>query len=454
MKKIVSTMFKYGAICASLTTAFANEPEIRSVQPHGISVVTDASANSRGEPLSNLLTDNDELEETLKILSKITGNLINHSGESISLLPSDIRIDGEKVYFSKSQEQPFGDTRDLTQIKKNGSPNQALASLAFYTLNPGLRICFKENRIRVADGIFEFFCLPRNEWVKNRAEYGWVHITIIQLLYNNKIPVELFASYIDNYSTIMTLLKAIQNATMRMRLEERQEARKYIEGARQEFLELLYYYSPSMIKQFNLLKAAESGDEEEFYELAKKCPIDAILLLKECSTDSIEECRRTGRIQISPNAMEIFENWKYSELVGKLKIAVNGFTRDRRSLALNEAIEIYDCNAPEQQDRLEKGCPKLLHMAVLIQLLDFEDEMTFFECADSYPREAFDILSKYCNGKIQFSSNAKEILLQWGYDNLAPDLQIQTQRIVAEELTTSLALGYNHEVRSSLKRNP
>ena len=453
MKKIVSTMFKCGAICASLTTAFADGTASSSDQSHETSVVTDASTNSRGEPLSNVLTDDDKREKTFKILSKITENLINHPGESISLIPNDIRIDGEEVFFSKSQEQSFGDIRDLMQIKENSSPNQALAALSTYILNPGLRICFKEpNRIRVTpDGIFKFRS-PRGIWFQIRAEHGNVYVTIIQLLYNN-IPIELFRSYIDNYSTIMTLLRTIQNSAMHTCPEERQKAREYIEGVRQDFLKLLYDYSPTMMLHFYLLKAAESGDKEEFYKLAKKSPVDTIILLKGCSTDSIEECRRTGRMQISPNAMEIFENWKYNELVGKLKIAVNEVNRDRRSLALKEAIEIYDCNAPEQQERLEEDYPELLPMATLIQLLDLEDGERFLEYADSYPREAFDILSKYCSRKIQFSSNAGEILRQWGYENLAPDLQIQAYRIVSEGLAISTHKVSTPETYSTL-RNP
>ena len=453
MKKIVSTMFKCGAICASLTTAFADEPEIRSVQPHGTSVVADTSANSRGEPLCNLLAGDDSRDKLLHLLSIITGNLINHHGEPISLLPSDIRINGEEVFFSKSQEQPFGDIRDLMQIKKNGSPNQALASLAFYILNPGLRVCFEENRIRVVDGIFEFFCFPRDEWVQNRAEYGCVYITIIQLLYNNKIPIKLFKSYIKNYTNIMTLLKAIQESMMYISPEERQKAREYIKEARQKFLELLYRYSPSMMNQFNLLKAAELEKKEDFYKLAKEFPIDAIVLLKGCSTDSIEECRRTGRIQISPNAMEIFEDWRYNELVDKLKIAVNGFTRDMRSTARKEAIEIYDCNAPEQQERLEKGCPKLLHMAVLIQLLDFEDEMTFFEWADSYPREASKILFKSLNGEMQFSPGTEAIICRWIDQYLASDLPNTILGVICNEHATTVVEG-SGMARQTSKRNP
>ncbi|MGX8717116.1 MAG: hypothetical protein ACSW8C_03960 [bacterium] len=446
MKKIVSTMFKCGAICASLTTAFANEPEIRSIQP-------DASADSRGEPLSNLLAGDDSRDKLLHLLSIITGNLINHHGEPISLLPSDIRIDGEKVYFPKSQEQPFGDIRDLMQIKKNGSPNQALASLAFYILNPWLRVCFEENRIRVVDGIFEFFCFPRDEWVQNRAEYGCVYITIIQLLYNNKIPIKLFKSYIKNYTNIMTLLKAIQESMMYISPEERQKAREYIKEARQEFLELLYRYSPSMMNQFYLLKAAELEKKKDFYELAKEFPIDAIVLLKGCSTVSIEECRRTGRIQISPNAMEIFENWRYNELVDKLKIAVNGFTRDMRSTALNEAIEIYDCNAPEQQERLEEDYPELLPMATLIQSLDLEDGTMFLRWANSYPIKAFDILSKYFNGEIQFSPTTEAIICLWIDQYLASDLPNTILGVICNEHATTVVEG-SGMARQTSKRNP
>lgn len=152
MKKIVSTMFKCGAICASLTTAFADEP-----------------APAAEISLSSQLTDYDKLEKSLKILSEVTESLIKYlqepsdeSYETISLLPIRIKTDGKGYHFEKLQESSsFGDIWDTMQIKKNDLPNQALASLAFYILNPSERIYFDESRIIVTpDGIFEVPLFP------------------------------------------------------------------------------------------------------------------------------------------------------------------------------------------------------------------------------------------------------------------------------------------------------
>lgn len=391
--------------------------------------------------LSRQLTDYDKLEKSLKILSEVTESLIKYlqkpsdeSYETISLLPIKIKTDGKGYHFEKLQESSsFGDIWDTMQIKKNDLPNQALASLAFYILNPSERIYFDESRIIVTpDGIFEVPLFPngRIQWL---AQPDQLYITIIQLLYIKEISIELFALYIKNYNEIMALFREIQALETCISPEDRRKARECIEGARQEFLDLLYHHTPPTMIHFYLLKAAESGDEEEFYELAQKSPEDTIILLNGCSTDPIEECRRTGRIHISSDTMEIFEDWMYRELVVRLKIVAYARTPEERLEALEEAIEMYGFNTPEMQNKLTKTDPCLFCRVLVVHALDFIIRQELSECLKGtgtiFHREADDILSKYCNGEMLFSPKAAAMLLQWGYNNL----KIQTQRVIAED---------------------
>ena len=379
MKKIVSTMFKYGAICASLTTVFADEdfeksyrttearlglisdetllvedtithslhqkfadenPQLIKRYPwliEGYSRLEEKICISKTQDIhccycgiwrfDDLLSDNISLEQQCLFLCWIADSLIDfmktkNKTESFDLSPNCIFIydsdqtDSLQIYFARNSK-PIS---ELMQF--NEDPRKAFAHLMLYVTHPKLRPYFEHNKMRVYEGKFQRYSEIRNEWVYLEGDFTSSRIATRFL--NEELTWEQITEYLESSETYENLLKALKIVAKGTTLDERSNARdKAVDEYHfEELFDLLREDVPELLYTAQLLECLDVKDEATFHQEANKHPKTAEGLLKTCSTNPYKLiCKEKGETQISPEAMKILEKWfQQQEETQKLRV--------------------------------------------------------------------------------------------------------------------------------------
>ena len=423
MKKIVSTMFKCGAICASLNTVFADgdlgRPEsttAREVFVFKGSLEQFLREHALSQEYKYALLLN--VVHTIEGISEKSGKIPN-----LDLAPNKIST----TFCSEPYNLQFSFPENSTAPQEKYDPELfsevlkiAFARLMLYVIWTEKRPYFEEGKIRIWEGEIQQY--SENKWGPLEGDFTFVRLATRFL--KGEIDWNHLIGYLEspeNYDCLLTALKDVttdekRGPVMKMLTEIHKDKN------RRDLISLLNRDVPKLLHQAKFLYFLKN-DKDNFSVYANQYPDEAEELFDKC-------CR--GEVQISKEEMEIFENWLlYETLLRELRIAAYAYTPAERAKA---RLMIQKMLTEELQDWLDKKHPELSNLVMMMQALDFMEEEEFCNLADANPELAMKILDA-CNKKeIQIDTKSMKILEEWRYDCVVLELG-------------SLAYGFNIEER-------
>ena len=431
MKKIVSTMFKYGAIFASLTTAFADK-DFDGTKSAIVSEPKQKETSTWKGIFEQFLLENDpSLETKCQLLwyiadaiegifreAKVLGKMPNWN-----LAPNHIhmflRQEPYVLYFNflenSTSTQYVYDPKLFSE-----KPRIAFACLMLYVTHPELRSYFEQNKMRIYEGKFQRYSESRNAWVYLESDFTSSRLATLFL--NEELTWEQIMACLESYKTYAYLIDMLKIAAMGTTREEREVARIEAEKLMSDNLfHVLEKDVPELLYTAILLKFLDAENKEGFCQKANEHLEIAKILLNTCSTNPYRLiCKEKGETQISKPAMEILKKWQRDCLINALKIAANGTTREERIKARQIEIILMTKN---QRTSLKINYQKWLFKSTLLHALDQENESMFNKMIDDYWEEANEILNQCSNNEIQISPKAVEMLKKWQYEYLLRKLR-------------------------------
>lgn len=317
MKKIVSTMFKCGAIFASLNTAFADE-DLR--EPVSMAVKKNYSW---GGSLEQFLIDyNPPLEEMCQMLWYIADELqsVFYEAEILKKKPNwNLTPNVIHMFFCpKPYVLHFSFLKEsVSTLKYNpdlfsGDPGVAFACLMLYFTHPEIRPYFEEGKVakHIIEGkyVFQRWSDSRKNWVP--LEGNFTTVRIATLLLNNEITLDQLMDYLASPETYNLLIKELKIIAEGTTFNERENAvaRTKKLGVKELFV-LVAKDAPELLTMTILTQALDRAQKDTFCESANEHQEVAEKLAEKCSTQSVEKCKAQGKIQISERAMEILREW-------------------------------------------------------------------------------------------------------------------------------------------------
>ena len=338
MKKIVSTMFKCGAIFASLTTAFADE----AVNEEGNATIKTPSSGEvftyKGYLKDFLSTYELPLEEkcqSLYLIAEALRGIISeakrlHKTPNWNLMPDHIRMfHCSKPYVLHFSFLDYSTSTECAYSPElfSENPTVAFACLMLYVTHPEIREFFeKQETLREEPGFidkeyrmrigklgnrleFQRWSFSRQKWVP--MEGNFTEVKMATFFLNNEITLDQLMNYLESPETYNHLIKELKIMAEGTTSAERANA---LDRAIERYhfekqVALVEIHAPDVLCTAMLIQALDLAQEDTFREDANNYRENAEKLAEVCSTQSVEKCKAQGKIQISERAMEILLKW-------------------------------------------------------------------------------------------------------------------------------------------------
>lgn len=411
MKKIVSTMFKCGAICASLNTVFADgdfvEAERKTQYIYGL-----ISDEKLTEIVSvGFLPENDFYDE-------------GYSRVTEEIEPSE--TEAEYIHKFKELHKEMISEEIPCYIVPAKAPDGFRGGAG----TPLNCLLFQQ---QTAKEQFEIFNAIREDL------YDYLKISShgISLFPNDIYMKEITTSqkggeFIANFSESRRYPSLYGNGYELMQLDRNKphEALACL---------MLYITCPELRVYFeeNEIRVKDKKFERFSESQGKWLPLPEGNFYVKHST-----LLYNGKISIEALMEVLKKKFRYEGMIPELKISAYGSTPQKRFMALSKAIEIYNCDTPEQSHWVKEIDLELFYRVIMMQALDQKNKSDFREYANCYPALAKKLLAE-CSispeeGKIQIFPESIKILEDWFCDGLIYALKAVTSGLTPKERSEAL----------------
>lgn len=360
MKKIVSTMFKYGAICASINTTLADDEPQVSVNEQPKSRIVDTGAatipskqdrenpdsfwkefsqdeadKKRGESEKELFYNVKPLTTegtiSLKTMLERKGaqftetdkqNILRALTEAVLRAQSfefgNYDLHPDCIMISPLYEVKFFKVNNPSSLDKQHqmmlvyqAPQQAFAYLILYVMCPELRNLFDKGQLWLEES-GALLCLSGKQVKQYNVEQNPFHkyIQKAQELFSGRVTMEFILDLLNNPLLYTAIEKELIASIYAYDLNDRKKARETLESYGKTLLEFFIKGDERLWLLSRLLRSAEDGDKETFLKLASGCSKLVDLLEDLCSTEPKTACVKKRGICVSQNTLGIILSYK------------------------------------------------------------------------------------------------------------------------------------------------